>query len=68
MEMILSFLEKNRLERKIFGEGVKGRNKKFDSGSLTFKIFVTHLNGTVWLIRDYIDSESKRECGITDMK
>lgn len=68
MEMVLSFLEKNRLKRKVFEEGVKGRNKKFDSGSLTFKIFVTHLNTTVWLIRGYMDSESKTECGTTDMK
>lgn len=68
MEMVLSFLEKNRLERKIFEEGIKGRNKKFDSGWLVFKIFVTHQNTSVLLIRHQMVIESKRECWIAHMK
>ena len=62
MEMILSFLERNRLGRKMFKEGIMGRNKKFGSGYLIFKIFVKHLNRTAWLIRGHMDVEYERKC------
>ena len=68
MEMVLSLLEKNRLERKIFEEGIKGKNKTFDSGYLIFKIFVTHLNTAIWLTGHHMAIVSKRECWTTHMK
>lgn len=46
------------MREKCLNKGITGRNKKFGSGYLIFKIFIKHLNRTVWIIREHMDIES----------